>query len=184
MLWNRRFLFLHYPKTAGISLTETFVAAWERPVFGIVAPGQRQTMRHRNDELVFLTNGSGRESFARASRILSATGVDIAAFEAIFVAVRNPYDLMGPRAAGRSHALRLRRVAGLVQKLQESCRRGADVTLVGAGARPTASSWPFQGRASASPCQGLMMTTSTPKGFRPWLVRPRRSRVSSQGMPR
>lgn len=94
MLWNRRFLFLHYPKTAGISLTEAFVAAWERPVFGIVAPGQRQTMRHRNDELVFLTSGSGHESFARAHHILSAAGVDIAAFEAIFVAVRNPYDLM------------------------------------------------------------------------------------------
>lgn len=74
MLWNRRFLFLHYPKTAGISLTEAFVAAWEPPVFGIVAAGQLQTMRHRNDELVFLTNGSGHESLARAHHILSADG--------------------------------------------------------------------------------------------------------------
>jgi hypothetical protein len=114
MLWNRRFLFLHYPKTAGVSLTEAFAAAWERPVFGIVAPGQLQTMRQRNDELVFLTTGSGHESLARAHHILSTACVDMAAFEAIFVVVRNPYDLMVSNYffMRRTHASRSRQTRG------------------------------------------------------------------------
>lgn len=92
MIWNSRFLFLHYPKVAGKSLTEYFVRAWEPPIHGIVARGQRVELERIRDGL-HLETGHSHQNAIAARTVLERRGIDIRGLEAIFLAVRLPYDL-------------------------------------------------------------------------------------------
>ena len=40
MLINDEFAFIHFPKTAGKSLTKYLISAWKDPIYGLVSPGQ------------------------------------------------------------------------------------------------------------------------------------------------
>ncbi len=94
MLWNDRFLFLHVPKTGGTSLTSALCAAWERPIRGVVSTGSYREEMDRDPAGLALTIGSAHASLPRAKAALGAKGISLADFEAIFVAIRHPYDIM------------------------------------------------------------------------------------------
>lgn len=94
MIWNDRFLFLHYPKTAGKSLSRYFVQGWERPMHGFISPGQVQELSDCGIESTDIVVGRGHENLSQASKIIRDHGRSLDDFDAIFVCIRNPYDLM------------------------------------------------------------------------------------------
>ncbi|MFC6634833.1 sulfotransferase domain-containing protein [Microbulbifer taiwanensis] len=94
MLWNKNFLFLHYPKTAGKSLTKVFVNSWERPIKGYLSRGQFNELQDCDQNGLELNLGRGHENMGQALGIMSGDGVSYDDLTAIFICMRNPYDLM------------------------------------------------------------------------------------------
>lgn len=94
MIWNDRFLFLHYPKTAGKSLSRYMLQGWERPLHGLISPGQVQELADCGVGETNIVVGRGHENLSQAKKIVSEYGKSLEDFEAIFVCIRNPYDLM------------------------------------------------------------------------------------------
>lgn len=94
MLWCEDYCFVHYPKTAGKSLTRFFVKAWERPIGGFISKGQVRELADCDLESTDIEVGRGHENLLESRRIIAEAGLDISAMKAIFVCIRNPYDLM------------------------------------------------------------------------------------------
>jgi len=95
MLWNRSFLFVHIPKTAGKSLNRAFADALERPITCLIPRGQFQTLADCDQDGLYIREGRGHEALRKAATILEQEeGRSLAHLDAIFVAIRNPYDLM------------------------------------------------------------------------------------------
>ena len=93
MLINDEFVFLHYPKTAGKSLTRYMIEAWRGPIYGLVAKGQLKECKDVMRPEVTLEVGSGHENMRRAKAILEKRGKRIQEMRAVFVSIRNPYDI-------------------------------------------------------------------------------------------
>ena len=89
MLLNDDFLFLHYPKTAGKSLTTYFLNVWERPIRGTVSPGQPTG----DGEGLHLDVGNAHQSMPYAATLLKEQDKSIHDLKAVFVGIRNPYDM-------------------------------------------------------------------------------------------
>jgi hypothetical protein len=94
MLWNNEFVYLHYPKAAGKSLARAFLQAWSRPVQGIVSKGQLRELADLVNEGVHLRGDGGHQNAMVARRILRECAQDIHAMRAVFVSIRNPYDMI------------------------------------------------------------------------------------------
>ncbi|MBX2882270.1 MAG: sulfotransferase domain-containing protein [Granulosicoccus sp.] len=94
MLWCNDYCFVHYPKTAGKSLTRFFVKAWERPINGFISKGQVKELADCELEKTNIVVGRGHENLVESQQIIKEDGKDIHAMKAIFVCIRNPYDLM------------------------------------------------------------------------------------------
>jgi hypothetical protein len=93
MIWNDEFLFLHYPRAAGKSLSVAFVRAWPTPVKGYVSAGQlAEFSPFVKRGSVFWVEGN-HQNTKTAAKILDRFGFSLSQFCAIFVAVRCPYDL-------------------------------------------------------------------------------------------
>ena len=93
MLINSDFAFIHYPKTAGKSLTRYFIEAWDDPIFGLVSAGQLREVSSVMRSGVTLAVARGHENMRRTSLILREKGRKIEDLRAIFVCLRNPYDI-------------------------------------------------------------------------------------------
>ena len=93
MLANDDFLFVHYPKTAGKSLTQYFIEAWDRPIHGTVSPGQFDDLLAQAPDGLSLEAGVAHENLASAARILESQGKSVHDLKAVFIGIRNPYDL-------------------------------------------------------------------------------------------
>ena len=93
MLVNDDFLFIHYPKTAGKSLTKYFVSAWDGPIYGRVGLGQLRELADVMRPDVFLEVGRGHENMHTAQTILANRGQCIQDMRAVLVCIRNPYDI-------------------------------------------------------------------------------------------
>ncbi len=95
MLFNRKILFLHVPKTGGMAITKYLLDILERPIyythpdhdFALEASGviQIQGIRHENLE--------------DAQCILRERSFELEQFAAILAVIRNPYDLEVSRFA-------------------------------------------------------------------------------------
>jgi hypothetical protein len=94
LIYTHEFLQLHYPKTAGKSLTRFFIEVWKRPVFGLISKGQFGDMDGLDLSGVDLQVGRGHENLDQSAEILRGKGIDIEKLRGIFVCIRNPYDLM------------------------------------------------------------------------------------------
>lgn len=94
MLWCDDFCFVHYPKTAGKTLTRFFVKAWPRPVAGFISRGQVNELADCELEKTGIEVGRGHENLSESAEIIAQAGGDIRAMKGIFCAIRNPYDLM------------------------------------------------------------------------------------------
>jgi len=94
MLWSDDFIYLHAPKTAGKSLTRYFLSVWPRPIHGYIAKGQFAEIADLDPTDLHLEAGRGHEGMHFAWKLFEERGVQIRNLKAIFVSVRNPYDLM------------------------------------------------------------------------------------------
>jgi hypothetical protein len=94
VIWNDEYLFLHYPKAAGKSLTSAFLKSWRTPVCAYISKGQLAELTP------FIKLGStlwvhgAHQNLDEAATILKRMDRDIEKFRAIFVSVRCPYDLV------------------------------------------------------------------------------------------
>lgn len=93
MLISKDFAFIHFPKTAGKSLTKYMICAWNGPIYGRVSPGQIKEVADVLRPDVRLDVDRGHENMRRTSLILKSMGRDIRDLRGIFVCIRNPYDL-------------------------------------------------------------------------------------------
>jgi len=94
MLWCEDYCFVHYPKTAGKTLTRFFVKAWPHPIAGFISRGQVNELADCELEKTGIVVGRGHENLADSKRIIAEAGGDIRAMKGVFCAIRNPYDLM------------------------------------------------------------------------------------------
>ena len=93
MLLNDDFAFIHFPKTAGKSLTKYLIAAWDEPIYGRVSLGQLRELADVIRPGVTLEVDRGHENIRRTAVILRERGRRIEDLRAVFVCIRNPYDI-------------------------------------------------------------------------------------------
>lgn len=93
MLYTTDYLFLHYPKTAGKTLSRAFLASWEKPIKGLISKGQLKELEDLITDKVDLQLGRGHENLITAEKIMRDDGISVEDLKAIFVCIRNPYDL-------------------------------------------------------------------------------------------
>ena len=93
MLFNDEFVFLHYPKCAGKSLTPYMIEAWRGPIYGLVSKGQVRELADVVRPDVFLEGLGAHQNLRQAKAFLAERGRRIEDFRAVFVSVRNPYDM-------------------------------------------------------------------------------------------
>lgn len=87
MIWNEKVLFIHTPKTAGMSMTSMLLESLQGQVF-ITGPFEQK----REDNVTYFP-GKRHETLVDAQSFFTYRNMDIAAFEKVFAVMRNPYDL-------------------------------------------------------------------------------------------
>lgn len=94
MLFNTDFMLLHYPKTAGKSVTVWFCKNMSKPIHGIISKGQHKEIGMGPEDGVHLETSGSHDNLRKAQGILSTYDQKLEDLKAILVPVRNPYDLM------------------------------------------------------------------------------------------
>jgi hypothetical protein len=90
MIWNNQLLFIHVPKTGGMSVSSLFLDKLPRPVFCSVPTGQREPNAPAD---VTYVEGKRHENLEEARGLLQAHGRELDQFECIIAVVRNPYEM-------------------------------------------------------------------------------------------
>jgi hypothetical protein len=88
MIWNNNVLFIHAPKTAGMSMTNLLLSSLDGDV-NITGPNEK---KYRKGNVIHWP-GRRHESLYDAESVLTYMNRSIFSFEKIFVVMRNPYDL-------------------------------------------------------------------------------------------
>lgn len=90
MIWNEDMLFIHAPKTAGMSLTEMLIRDLPGKVFSTGA-----AVNKKEDNAQFIASGR-HEILAPAYYLLALHNRKFSDFKAIFAVMRNPSSLQEP----------------------------------------------------------------------------------------
>lgn len=93
MLFNRDFMFIHFPKTAGKSLTRYFLSALGGVRYGRLSKGQFNEVDDLIQPRDDIQLGRGHERIDESLDIYYSKGFSNEQLKAIFVCIRNPYDL-------------------------------------------------------------------------------------------
>ena len=93
MLFNRDFMFIHFPKTAGKSLTRYFLSSLGGVRYGRLSKGQFNEVNDLILPYDDIKLGRGHERIDEALEIYYSNGYSKDQLKAIFVCIRNPYDL-------------------------------------------------------------------------------------------
>lgn len=94
MLWTDDFLFLHFPKTAGKSLTHALVQTLGRPMTCVISKGQVSELADCDNTGLTIIEGWAHENMRAARERLAECNKTLESFKAIILGIRNPYDLM------------------------------------------------------------------------------------------
>ncbi|MDA1074800.1 MAG: hypothetical protein O3A63_08585 [Proteobacteria bacterium] len=95
MIFNDKYLFLHYPKAAGKSLAVTMVKSWNGPVTAYISKGQISDLGPFILEgSTLYIEGAHQNALTARSLLRNRHQKDIFEFQAVFVAVRDPLDLI------------------------------------------------------------------------------------------
>ena len=97
MIFCSDLLFLHVPRTAGMSMTRCLVEVLPRPTW-YVRPPRRRPRPHAPDGVVEV-DGPRHATLVEAPAILQEHGYRLSDFPVLLVAIRNPYDLEVSRYA-------------------------------------------------------------------------------------
>jgi hypothetical protein len=87
MIWTSQFLFLHAPKTGGMSITELLLGGYAGQIY-ITGPHDEATVGN-----IQYFPGRRHETLCDAESFFSCRNQSIADFEKVFVVMRNPYDM-------------------------------------------------------------------------------------------
>lgn len=112
VIWNDTILFIHTPKTAGMSMTSLLCEELPGPIF-VTGPYDEQ---HREGKVVYVP-GKRHETLIDAASFFTYRNMRLEQFEKIFVVMRNPYDL------------ELSRYAYLRKNLPQDRGRAQDIAL-------------------------------------------------------
>jgi len=99
VIFNDHVLFIHAPKTAGMSVSHYLLSHLEGDIY-ITAPAGHEK---ENSGRVHVLEGMRHEWLHKAAEILKPHGRSVESFQRIISAIRNPYDL----EVSRFHYLRL-----------------------------------------------------------------------------
>lgn len=88
MIWNENVLFIHVPKTGGMSTTSVLETSLQGQVFSSVPAGHEGGLPN-----VTYVPGMRHERIHEAARILEQHGRRLDDFKVIIAGMRNPYDL-------------------------------------------------------------------------------------------
>ncbi len=88
MIWNNAILFIHAPKTAGMSMTTLLCQSLEGPI-NVTGPYEQQ---HSEGKVTYIP-GKRHETLIDAASFLTYRNMCLEQFEKIFVVMRNPYEL-------------------------------------------------------------------------------------------
>ncbi len=95
MIFNREVLFLHVPKTAGKSITQSLGATLARPLWAYVPVGTERSLRSLPDvEGITFERSSGHEGVSKAFQTMTELGLRPRDLQMILLVIRRPYDLM------------------------------------------------------------------------------------------
>lgn len=94
MLWTDDFLFLHFPKTAGKSLTRALAQTLGRPMTCVISKGQVRELADCDHANLTIIEGWAHENMRAARKRLAEYDKTLESFKAIILGIRNPYDLM------------------------------------------------------------------------------------------
>ena len=87
VIWNDKVLFIHTPKTAGMSMTAMLEKHLQGKL-GITGPFEK----HKKENVTYFP-GRRHETLVDAQSFFTYRNMDILKFEKIFSVMRNPYDL-------------------------------------------------------------------------------------------
>jgi hypothetical protein len=90
MVFNRDVLFLHVPKTGGVSVTNYLLQVLPAPVYYVTKGPVKQAA---DREGVSFIAGEAHQTLATARKFLPAYGFELEQFPRILATLRNPYDL-------------------------------------------------------------------------------------------
>jgi len=94
MLYTRDYIFIHFPKAAGKTLTRYFLGCWKgERTKGYVSKGQLTEVADLMDVDVDLELGNAHMDLRESLETFSASEFGTAEPKAIFICSRNPYDL-------------------------------------------------------------------------------------------
>lgn len=93
MLYSSGFLLLHFPKTAGKSISAYFCNNFPKPVYGHISPGQVKAIGLGPDDGVFLEPTWSHDNFKSAKKKLDSHFGHTAFIKKLILPIRNPYDL-------------------------------------------------------------------------------------------
>lgn len=94
MIWTDDYLFLHYPKAAGKSLSVAFVRAWGGRVSAYISRAQTMELGpYLHDGSTLWIQGA-HQNAVKASQILASLGRNIHDLKAVFLGIRHPYELI------------------------------------------------------------------------------------------
>jgi hypothetical protein len=95
MIFSRHVLFLHVPKTGGLSVSRYLLDTLPRPIF-YARPAEDQTAV---PDGVTVLEGIRHEPLAMAANVVEQHGYRLADFSSILATVRNPYEIEVSRYA-------------------------------------------------------------------------------------
>jgi hypothetical protein len=88
MIWNESILFIHAPKTAGMSMT-SLLCNYLRGSVNVTGPYEEQFVENK----VAYIPGKRHETLIDAASFFTYRNIRLEQFEKIFVVMRNPYEL-------------------------------------------------------------------------------------------
>lgn len=92
-MFSEKFLFLHYPKTAGKTLSRYFVQAWNGRLECFFSKGQLNEVKDVVRDNIHIHLARGHENFSQSLALFENANFKNKQPEVVFVCTRNPYDL-------------------------------------------------------------------------------------------
>jgi hypothetical protein len=92
-MFSEKFLFLHYPKTAGKTMSRYFVQAWNGRLECFFSKGQLNEVKDVVRDNIHIHLARGHENFSQSIALFENANFKNKQPEVVFFCTRNPYDL-------------------------------------------------------------------------------------------
>lgn len=93
MMWNSEYLIITYPRMAARTIYHFFARSLQAPIYSKLSRLQFKSAQESKMNPIYNSFTSGHENLKAASDILYCHGRDISQFRAVFLPIRNPFNL-------------------------------------------------------------------------------------------